>query len=255
MQPSLAPLRGQDSHPTHLTLPYTELTAGESSPSTEGRAPLALHPNREPAPSPCLSGAMSTAYHPHQLLPPSLPAHSISHGRPPAHPTALVFDPFSDLLWSGSSNGLVSSYASPQTFTRNVTFPAHGSRPPPGGGTQAGTSMDYGAAAGGGPGSREAVKALVVGEREVVSLTARGIGGRKRGGAAKWAVRCVLFPRLHPYSIPTEVMEQFDVALTLTSASRLSGTRPAAREPKRSTRCACLPPTAQRSLLAVPSRA
>jgi PAB-dependent poly(A)-specific ribonuclease subunit 2 len=132
---------------------------------------------------------MSTAYHPHQLLSP-LPPPPTSHPRPPPHPTSLVFDPFSDLLWSGSSTGAVTAYASPQAFNRTVTFPAHGARAAAG---------DFGvgpAGAGGAAASSSvgpaAVKALVVGEREVVSLTAKGIGGRKRGGAAKWAVRFVV---------------------------------------------------------------
>lgn len=131
---------------------------------------------------------MSIPYHPHQLLAPAPPPPA-SHGQPSAYPTALLFDPFSDLLWSGSSSGSITAFASPQSFARTVTFPAHGSRA--GGNTGGGGG-------GGGPGeflgtnaNANAVQALVVGEREVVSLTARGVGGRKRGGAAKWAIRCV----------------------------------------------------------------
>lgn len=113
---------------------------------------------------------MSIVYHPHHLLPPLPPPSSTPHLLP--YPTALTFDPFSDLLWSGSSEGSISSFASPRAFTRNVTFPAHG------------RTLGFG--------GEQGVKGLLVGEREVVSLTARGLGGRKRGGQAKWAVRYVV---------------------------------------------------------------
>ncbi|CED82537.1 pab-dependent poly-specific ribonuclease subunit pan2 [Phaffia rhodozyma] len=107
-------------------------------------------------------------YHPHHLLAPSsYPANS--------YPISLVFDPYADLLWSGSSTGLVQSFSSPASFTRNVCFPAHGSKPL--GITQAGLAINS-----------PAVREIWVGDREIISLTERGLGGRKRGGAAKWAL-------------------------------------------------------------------
>lgn len=107
-------------------------------------------------------------YHPHHLLPPSsYPS--------PSYPTALVFDPYADLLWSGSSSGLIRSFASPSSFERNVSFPAHGSKPH--------TLAQNGHAT-----SSPVVKEIWVGDREIVSLTERGLGGRKRGGMAKWSV-------------------------------------------------------------------
>lgn len=38
-----------------------------------------------------------------------------------------------------------------------------------------------------------------IGEREIVTLGERGLGGRKRGGLVKWSVRSVSFSSLsHP---------------------------------------------------------
>jgi hypothetical protein len=93
-------------------------------------------------------------YHPHHLL----------TATTASHPTSLVFDPYADLLWTGSSTGHVQSFSSPQSFTRNVAFPAHG---------------------------KGGVKEMFVGDREIVTLGERGLGGRKRGGLAKWSVRSV----------------------------------------------------------------
>lgn len=105
-------------------------------------------------------------YKPHRLLP---PASSI-----PSYPTSLVFDPFADLLWAGSSSGHVQSFSSPSSFTKNVAFPAHGATVLQGGWTGLGKS---------------GVKEMMVGEREIVTLGDKGLGGRKRGGLVKWSVR------------------------------------------------------------------
>jgi PAB-dependent poly(A)-specific ribonuclease subunit 2 len=109
-----------------------------------------------------------TTYAPLQLLqlPPTvLDANPI--------PTALTIDPFSDLIWVGSSSGLVSALCSPASLTRNVQFPAHGAQ-----------------AVGGymGHASSMAVKEIRVTDRDVWTLTDGGVGGRKRGGAVKWSV-------------------------------------------------------------------
>ena len=107
-------------------------------------------------------------YQPHHLL----------TATTPSHPTSLVFDPYADLLWTGSSTGHVQSFSSPQSFTRNVCFPAHGA-----------TGIQQWSASGKG-----GVKEMFVGDREIVTLGERGLGGRKRGGLAKWSVRSVQSP-------------------------------------------------------------
>lgn len=86
-------------------------------------------------------------------------------------PTSLTIDPFADLLWVGTSSGLVSALCSPLSLTRNVQFPAHGAK-----------------AMGGYMGASMAVKEIRVTDRDVWTLTDGGVGGRKRGGAVKWSI-------------------------------------------------------------------
>lgn len=112
-----------------------------------------------------------TTYNPLQLLP--LPSTALEAA---PIPTALTVDPFSDLLWVGSSSGLVSALCSPLSLTRNVQFPAHGAQP-------AGGYLGHGVSM--------AVREIRVTDRDVWTLTDGGVGGRKRGGAVKWSVRCV----------------------------------------------------------------
>lgn len=109
-----------------------------------------------------------TTYTPLQLL--QLPP-TILEANP--IPTSLTVDPFSDLLWVGSSSGLVSALCSPTSLTRNVQFPAHGAQ---------GVGGYMGRA------SSMAVKEIRLTDREVWTLTDGGVGGRKRGGAVKWSV-------------------------------------------------------------------
>lgn len=103
-----------------------------------------------------------TTYQPLHLLP--LPLHPTD---PKPAATSITVDPFSDLLWIGTSAGTVSALCSPLHCTPNVRFPAHGHLPIVNG---------------------SAVKSIRVTDREVWTLTEGGIGGRKRGGAAKWNV-------------------------------------------------------------------
>nr|ODO00889.1 PAB-dependent poly(A)-specific ribonuclease subunit PAN2 [Cryptococcus depauperatus CBS 7855] len=88
------------------------------------------------------------------------------------YPTALSVDPFSNVLWVGSSSGLVSALCSPLALTRNVQFPAHGYK-------SAGAFGQQGSAA---------VRELRVTDRDVWTLTEGGVGGRRRGGMTKWTV-------------------------------------------------------------------
>jgi PAB-dependent poly(A)-specific ribonuclease subunit 2 len=111
--------------------------------------------------------AKMTQYNPLHLLP--LPPHPQD---PKPFATALTLDPFSDLLWIGTSSGHVSALCSPVHLTPNVRFPAHGYQP--------------NAFLGGGMG--RGVKRIRVTDREVWTLTEGGMGGRKRGGAPKWNV-------------------------------------------------------------------
>ncbi|ORX33274.1 ubiquitin carboxyl-terminal hydrolase-domain-containing protein [Kockovaella imperatae] len=99
------------------------------------------------------------------LLPPT-------HTDPKPLPTALAIDPLADLLWCGSSTGVVSTYCSPSHLSPNVRFPAHG-------------ADASGSLLSGGSGS---VRGIRVTDREVWTLTEGGVGGRRRGGAAKWNV-------------------------------------------------------------------
>lgn len=117
------------------------------------------------------NGHGMTAYNPLQLLP--LPPTALDP-RPIA--TALTVDPFSDLLWVGSSSGLVTSLCSPLSLTRNVQFPAHGAKSVTG-------YMGHA--------PNMSVKEIRVTDRDIWTLTDGGVGGRRRGGAVKWSVRCV----------------------------------------------------------------
>lgn len=105
-------------------------------------------------------------YNPLQLLP--LPPSAVETN---PIPTCLAIDPYSDLLWVGSSSGIVTALCSPLSLTRNVQFPAHGAKP-------AGR-MSFGVSMG--------VRELRITDREVWSLTDGGVGGRRRGGATKWS--------------------------------------------------------------------
>ena len=117
-----------------------------------------------------------TTYTPLQLLP--LPPTAVD---PRPIPTALTVDPFSDLLWVGSSSGLVTSLCSPLGLTRNVQFPAHGAK----------SLTGYM-----GHATNMSVKEIRVTDRDVWTLTDGGVGGRRRGGAVKWSVRYVQLSRL-----------------------------------------------------------
>ncbi|KAL1408168.1 poly(A)-specific ribonuclease [Vanrija albida] len=107
-----------------------------------------------------------TTYNPLSLFP--LPPQASD---PKPVPAVLAVDSFSDMLWVGSSNGLVSAFASPLTLTRNVQFPATG-----GGG-----SRDF-------LPNLHSVRKIRVSDREVWSLTDGGMSGRRRGGAPRWSV-------------------------------------------------------------------
>jgi PAB-dependent poly(A)-specific ribonuclease subunit 2 len=109
-------------------------------------------------------------YTPLQLLP--LPPSAVETS---PIPTCLAIDPYSDLLWVGSSSGIVTALCSPLSLTRNVQFPAHGAKPQ--------GRMPFGVSMG--------VKEIRVTDREVWTLADGGMGGRKRGGAAKWSFRWV----------------------------------------------------------------
>ncbi|EIW68674.1 hypothetical protein TREMEDRAFT_31884 [Tremella mesenterica DSM 1558] len=90
---------------------------------------------------------------------------------PQPWPTALTVDPTSDLLWVGSSSGLVSALCSPLSLHRNVQFPVVST--PPG---------MYRLPI------NEEVKEIRMTERDVWTLTLGGMTGRKRGGQPKWIV-------------------------------------------------------------------
>ncbi|WWD21952.1 PAB-dependent poly(A)-specific ribonuclease subunit PAN2 [Kwoniella shandongensis] len=108
-------------------------------------------------------------YNPLHLLP--LPPQSVD---PKPISTALTVDPFSDVLWIGTSSGSVSALCTPLSLTRNVQFPAHGAR-------SVGPYLPH-------QGMSPAVKEIRVTDRDVWTLTEGGVGGRKRGGASKWNV-------------------------------------------------------------------
>ena len=107
-----------------------------------------------------------TTFNPLHLVP--LPPQVLD---PKPFPTALTVDPYSDLLWVGTSSGSVSALCSPLSLHRNVHFPAH-------------SSHVHGYA----PGTGRGVKEIRVTDRDVWTLTEGGIGGRRRGGAPRWNV-------------------------------------------------------------------
>ncbi|SPO31075.1 related to PAN2 - component of Pab1p-stimulated poly(A) ribonuclease [Ustilago trichophora] len=82
-------------------------------------------------------------------------------GLPPAV-TALTFDPYSELLWQGTSFGTVSSLYSPQ-LSRYTSYAAHGvpTRPSP-------------------------TKGILADERHIFSIGDNGIKCSQRRGLAKW---------------------------------------------------------------------
>lgn len=92
-------------------------------------------------------------------------------------PSVLAVDGYADMLWVGSTGGLVSAFASPLTLTRNVQFPAHGAFPP-------GSRNDFQAI----PGMHGGVRQIRVMDREVWTLTEGGVAGRRRGGAPRWSM-------------------------------------------------------------------
>lgn len=111
-----------------------------------------------------------TTYNPLNLL--TLPPQSLD-AKPT--PTALAVDPYADILWVGTSSGIVSAYCSPLSLASNIRFPAHGARPLGGSGYIA-------------PGQGPNVKEIRVSDREIWTLAEGGVGGRRRGGAVKWNV-------------------------------------------------------------------
>lgn len=127
-----------------------------------------------------------TYYNPLQLLPPLPPGRDFK----PARPSALTVDPFSDILWVGSSNGIVSSFCSPLSLTRNVQFPAHGGSPSDA--TVGRHPNDQFQLIDGKRASGDrSVREIRVTDRDIWTLTEGGVGGRRRGGVAKWSVRLV----------------------------------------------------------------
>ncbi|WRT65143.1 uncharacterized protein IL334_002085 [Kwoniella shivajii] len=116
-----------------------------------------------------------SSYQPLHLLP--LPPLSID---PKPIPTSISIDPFSDSIWIGTSSGTVTALCTPLSLTRNVQFPAHGSKSATG-------YLNPTTGMGMGMGSM-AVREIRVTDRDVWTLTEGGVGGRKRGGAAKWTV-------------------------------------------------------------------
>lgn len=111
-------------------------------------------------------------YTPIQYIPPLPP----TPYDPSPYPTYLTFDPYSDLLFVGTSSGSVQSYCSPLNLSRHVTYPAHGAR----------TFGTYSSSAGTGLGEVKGIEAV---DKEVWTLTEGGIGGRKRNGIANWSAR------------------------------------------------------------------
>jgi PAB-dependent poly(A)-specific ribonuclease subunit 2 len=106
-------------------------------------------------------------YTPLQLIPPLPP----TPYDPVPFPTTLAFDPYADLLDVGTSAGTVVSYSSPLSLTQHVTYPAHGAK---------NFSNFMGFEVG-------EVREIMMTEREVCSLTPGGVGGRTRGGMARWS--------------------------------------------------------------------
>ncbi|KAK4684555.1 PAB-dependent poly(A)-specific ribonuclease subunit 2, partial [Tremellales sp. Uapishka_1] len=146
-----------------------------------------------------------TLYNPLQLLPP-LPPFTWD---PKPVPSALTVDPFSDILWVGSSAGITTAYCSPLSLVQNVQFPAHGSKPP----------GQYVL----GKGTHRAVQEIRVTDREIWTLTEGGIGGRKRSGMAKWNVRTVMAASLSGQVEILDPRTGFKQASNITPAQAHSG--------------------------------
>ncbi|EKC98272.1 hypothetical protein A1Q2_07286 [Trichosporon asahii var. asahii CBS 8904] len=113
-----------------------------------------------------------SSYNPLSLFP--LPP-QISDPKPV--PSALAVDAFSDMLWVGSSGGIVSAFVNPLTLTRNVQFPAHG-----------GSAASGKKFTGNMHGLQSGVRQIRLTDREIWTLTDGGMSGRKRGGAPRWSV-------------------------------------------------------------------
>lgn len=113
-----------------------------------------------------------SSYNPLSLFP--LPP-QISDPKPV--PSALAIDGFSDMLWVGSSGGIVSAFVNPLTLTRNVQFPAHG-----------GSAASGKKFTGNLHGLQSGVRQIRLTDREIWTLTDGGMSGRKRGGAPRWSV-------------------------------------------------------------------
>lgn len=107
-------------------------------------------------------------YNPLQLFP--LPP---TRADPKPISSAITIDPFSDLIWVGSSNGSVNAYCNPLQLAPNIRFRAHGSAKP-------GLGFI--------PGFNGGVREIRVTDREIWTLTEGGVGGRKKGGQPKWSV-------------------------------------------------------------------
>nr|XP_019008893.1 PAB-dependent poly(A)-specific ribonuclease subunit PAN2 [Kwoniella pini CBS 10737]OCF47674.1 PAB-dependent poly(A)-specific ribonuclease subunit PAN2 [Kwoniella pini CBS 10737] len=122
-------------------------------------------------------------YNPLHLLP--IPPQSID---PKPIPTSIEFDSFSDTLWIGTSSGIVSALCTPLNLTRNVQFPTHGSKPFSSSSNVNGFLGNVITLGGGGGGMNSSVREIRVTDRDVWTLTEGGIGGRMRGGRAKWTV-------------------------------------------------------------------
>lgn len=108
-----------------------------------------------------------TTYNPLQLLP--LPPSRVD---PKPVVSTITVDPFSDLIWVGTSKGNVAAYCNPLQLAANVRFPTPGS-------TGASASI---------PGASSAVREIRVTDREVWTLTEGGVGGRKKGGQPRWSI-------------------------------------------------------------------
>ncbi|WWD08075.1 hypothetical protein V865_006185 [Kwoniella europaea PYCC6329] len=113
-------------------------------------------------------------YNPLHLL--TLPPTSID---PKPISTVISIDSFSDTIWLGTSSGTITALCTPLSLTRNVQFPAHGSKL---------ASVAQGGYLNMAAGINMAVRELRITDRDIWSLTEGGVSGRKRGGVVKWSV-------------------------------------------------------------------
>ena len=92
----------------------------------------------------------------------------------PQTPTALAFDPVSDILWTGSNLGNVTAYYGARGL-RGVSFPVGGKVP---------------------------VNKIVAGDSQVFASGhgGEGLGSWQKGGMNKWFHGCVLLV-MYPWSI------------------------------------------------------